>query len=156
GASGARRAAGASGSGPQITTRAVLLLSVVVLLIGSYTATFRAWWSARQDIAASQAERTQLKGQIADLEDQKKRFNDPAYIQQQARERFGWVMPGEVGYRVIGSDGEVRGEVPTLDAPTEVTTDQWYDKLWGSVKTAGSPKADVAPRDTTGDVLEGE
>ncbi len=134
----------------------MLLLSVVVLLIGSYTATFRAWWSARQDISTSQAERVQLTREIATLEDQKKRFDDPAYIQQQARERFGWVMPGEVGYRVIGSDGEVRGEVPTLDAPTEPTTEEWYDKLWGSVQTAGTPEADVAPQDTTGNVLEDE
>jgi hypothetical protein len=133
----------------------VLLISVVLLLIGSYTATFRAWWSARQDIATSQAERAVLKRQIADLEDQKQRFDDPAYIKQQARERFGWVMPGEVGYRVIGSDGEVRGEVPTLDAPTEPEPQQWYDKLWGSVTTAGTPEADAAP-DTTGDVLEDE
>lgn len=131
-----------------------MLLSVVILLIGSYTATFRAWWSARQDITTSQAERTQLKRDIAELQDQKQRFNDPAYIQQQARERFGWVMPGEVGYRVIGSDGEVRGEVPTLEAPTKVAPDEWYDKLWGSVKTSGKPEADVAPKDTTGDVLE--
>ena len=134
----------------------MLLLSVVVLLIGSYTATFRAWWTARQDISTSQAERVQLTREIATLEDQKKRFDDPAYIQQQARERFGWVMPGEVGYRVIGSDGEVRGEVPTLDAPTEAATEEWYDKLWGSVQTAGTPEADVAPQDTTGNVLEGQ
>ncbi len=46
-------------------------------------------------------------------------------------------MPGEVGYRVIGADGEVRGEVPTLDAPTAATTPQWYDKLWSSVQQSG-------------------
>jgi hypothetical protein len=133
-----------------------VLLSVVLLLVGSYTATLRAWWSARQEITTSQAERAQLKAQITELEDQKERFNDPAYIKQQARERFGWVMPGEIGYRVIGSDGEVRGEVPTLDAPAKVNSDQWYDKLWGSVTTAGTPEADVAPDDNTGDVLEGD
>lgn len=128
---------------------------MVLLLVGSYTATFRAWWSAQSDISASQAERTQLKADIADLEDQKRRFDDPAYIRQQARERFGWVMPGEVGYRVIGADGEVRGDVPTLAAPAEARTDAWYDKLWGSVVTSGEPEGDVAPRDTTtDDVLE--
>lgn len=132
----------------------MVLLSVVLLLVGSYTATFRAWWSARQEITSSLAERAQLTAQIAELEDQKERFDDPAYIKQQARERFGWVMPGEIGYRVIGSDGEVRGEVPTLDAPAEADSAQWYDKLWGSVATAGTPEADVAPQDTTGDVLK--
>ncbi len=150
---GGKRPTPRSGSGPQITTRAILLLTVVLLLVGSYTATFRAWWSARSEISASEAERTQLKAEIADLQDQKERFDDPAYIRQQARERFGWVMPGEVGYRVIGADGEVRGDVPTLDAPTDARPDAWYDKLWGSVVTSGEPEGDVAPPDTTDDVL---
>jgi hypothetical protein len=133
----------------------VLLLTVVVLLVGSYTATFRAWWSARAELSATQAEKARLTAEIADLEDQKQRFDDPAFIRQQARERFGWVMPGETGYRVIGSDGEVRGEVPTLDAPAAPKTDAWYDKLWGSVETSGKPEADTAPpEDTTDDVLE--
>ncbi|MGJ9421251.1 FtsB family cell division protein [Aeromicrobium sp. CF3.5] len=150
---GGKRPTKKSGSGPQITTRAVLLLMVVLLLVGSYTATFRAWWSAQSQISASQAERTQLKSEIAGLQDQKERFDDPAYIRQQARERFGWVMPGEIGYRVIGADGEVRGDVPTLDAPAEARPDAWYDKLWGSVVTSGEPEGDVAPPDTTDDVL---
>ena len=146
--------AGKAGSGPQITTRAVLLLTVVLLLLGSYTATFRAWWSAQQDLQATRAEKVALDRDIAVLEDQKRRFDDPAYIKQQARERFGWVMPGEVGYRVIGSDGAVRGQVPTLDQPTEPKDEQWYDRLWGSVETSGEKEADQAPPDTTGDVLE--
>lgn len=133
------------GSGPQITTRAVILLSVVLLLIASYTASLRAWWGARQDIQQAQAEKVLINAEIAELEDQLDRFDDPAYIKQQARERFGWVMPGEVGYRVIDADGSVRGQVPTLDDPPELREEQWYDRLWGSVETAGTDEADVAP-----------
>ena len=150
-----RSAAATSGTGPQITTRAVLLLIVVLLLVGSYTATFRAWWSAQAELSATQAEKVRLTAEIAELEDQKERFDDPAFIRQQARERFGWVMPGETGYRVIGSDGEVRGEVPTLDAPAQPKSEAWYDRLWGTVETSGEPEADVAPpEDTTDDVLQ--
>lgn len=134
-----------AGSGPQITTRAVILLSVVLLLVASYTASFRAWWGARQEIQATKAERAVLKAEIKQLENQQDRFDDPAYIKQQARERFGWVMPGEVGYRVIGADGSVRGEVPVLAEPPEVRQPQWYDKLWSSVEVAGSEKGDTAP-----------
>ncbi len=131
-----------AGSGPQLTTRAIVLLSVVLLLVASYTSTLHAWWEQRGDIQASKAEIVMRKQAIADLEDEKDRWNDPAYVKQQARSRFGWVMPGEVGYRVIGADGVVRGDVPTLDEPPEATTPQWYDKLWGSVKQSGkTPKA---------------
>lgn len=127
-----------AGTGPQLTTRAVVLLSVVLLLIASYTTTLHAWWQQRSEIQSTKAEIVMRKQAIVDLEDQMDRWDDPAYVKQQAKERFGWVSPGEVGYRVIGSDGKVQGaDVPTLDAPAEAPEPAWYDKLWGSVKEAG-------------------
>ncbi len=126
-----------TGSGPQLTTRAIVLLSVVLLLVASYTSTLHAWWEQRGDIQESRARIAISKQAIADLKDEKARWEDPAYVKQQARARFGWVMPGEVGYRVIGADGVVRGDVPTLDDPPTAKTPQWYDKLWGSVKQSG-------------------
>ena len=133
----AKKAPARTGSGPQLTTRAIVLLSVVLLLVASYTSTLHAWWEQRGDIQASKAEIVMRKQAIADLEDEKDRWDDPAYVKQQARSRFGWVMPGEVGYRVIGADGVVRGDVPTLDEPPAATSPEWYDKLWGSVKQSG-------------------
>ncbi|MCD9196907.1 FtsB family cell division protein [Aeromicrobium wangtongii] len=131
-----------AGSGPQLTTRAIILLSVVLLLIASYTSTLHAWWQQRSDIQSTRAEIVMRKQAIAELEDQIARWEDPAYVKQQAKERFGWVSPGEVGYRVIGSDGKVQGtDVPTLDAPTLAAPPAWYDKLWGSVKEAGKEPA---------------
>ncbi|WP_456695369.1 FtsB family cell division protein [Aeromicrobium sp. P5_D10] len=132
-------------SGPRLTTRAIVLLAVVLLLLASYTSTLHAWWEQRSEIQATKAEIAMRKLAIADLEDQKERWDDPAYVKQQAKERFGWVLPGEVGYRVKGSDGKVQGAaVPTLDVPTQAKSPQWYDKLWGSVEAAG--KEPVAPK----------
>ena len=123
-----------------------MLLSVVLLLIASYTSTLHAWWQQRSEIQSTKAEIVMRKQAIAGLEDQMNRWDDPAYVKQQAKERFGWVSPGEVGYRVIGSDGKVQGaDVPTLDAPAQVTPPAWYDKLWGSVKEAGKEPDAVAP-----------
>ncbi|WP_082582358.1 septum formation initiator family protein [Aeromicrobium sp. Root236] len=144
-----------AGTGPQLTTRAIVLLSVVLLLIASYTSTLHAWWEQRADIQGTKAEIVMRKQQIAGLEDQKDRWNDPAYIKQQAKERFGWVIPGEVGYRVIGSDGTVKGNVPTLDAPPTATTKtEWYDKLWGSVKESGKTPKAVKPTTDPDKVLK--
>lgn len=138
-----KAATASAGTGPQLTTRAIVLLTVVLLLIASYTSTLHAWWEQRADIQSTKAEIVMRKQQILALEDQKARWNDPAYVKQQAKQRFGWVTPGEVGYRVIGSDGAVKGDVPTLDAPpTASSQTEWYDKLWGSVKESGkTPKA---------------
>ncbi len=129
--------AATAGTGPQLTTRAIVLLSVVLLLLASYTSTLHAWWDQRAEIQSTRAEIVMRKAAIVDLQDEKARWNDPAYVKQQARARFGWVFPGEVGYRVIGSDGKVRGDVPTLDPPAAPKTVRWYDKLWGSVQESG-------------------
>lgn len=137
-----------AGSGPQLTTRAIVLLSVVLLLIASYTSTLNAWWQQRSDISSTKAEIAMRKQAIVDLEDQIARWDDPAFVKQQAKERFGWVSPGEVGYRVIGSDGKVQGaDVPTLDAPAQSADPAWYDKLWGSVKEAGKDPVEAPTTD---------
>ena len=123
--------------GPKFTGRAIVLLCVVVLLVGSYTSVLRAWWDQHSEITAKRAEIVQRREAIRELENTKRRYDDPAFVQQQARERFGWVMPGEVGYRVIGVDGEIQGELSApsdLPEPTEV---RWYNVLWGSVEAAG-------------------
>jgi len=147
-ASRTRGSAKKAGRGPQFTTRAVILLSVVLLLIASYTSSLHAWWDQRGDIQSKKAEIVMRKNAIADLQDDKERWGDRAFVQQQARARFGWVLPGEVGYRVIGSDGKVQGDVPTLDAPPVPQTRQWYDKLWGSVVESGKqPKKKVVEPD---------
>jgi cell division protein FtsB len=136
-----------TGRGPQFTTRAVILLSVVLLLIASYTSSFHAWWDQRGEIQSTKAEIAMRKDAIRVLRDDKERWNDRAFVEQQARARFGWVLPGEVGYRVIGSDGKVQGDVPTLDPPPVPETKQWYGKLWGTVEESGKQpkKKAVAP-----------
>ncbi|MDQ3156157.1 MAG: septum formation initiator family protein [Actinomycetota bacterium] len=115
----------------------MVLLSVVLLLIASYTSSLHAWWDQRGEIQSQKAEIVMRKNAIKELRDDKERWSDRAFVEQQARERFGWVLPGEVGYRVIGSDGKVQGSVPTLDPPPVPETKQWYDKLWGTVVESG-------------------
>jgi len=114
-----------------------VLLSVVLLLIASYTSSLHAWWEQRDEIQSRKAEIVMRSSAIKELQDDKERWSDRAFVEQQARERFGWVLPGEVGYRVIGSDGKIQGNVPTLDAPPVPETKQWHEKLWGTVVESG-------------------
>ena len=132
----------------------MVLLSVVLLLVASYTSALHAWWEQRSEIQSAKAEIVMRRDAIGQLKDTKARFNDPAFIKQQARARFGWVMPGEVGYRVIGSDGSVQGEVPTLDAPPSVENRQWYDTLWESVEQAGKKPQKAKPVQDPDEVLK--
>ena len=122
-------------------------------LIASYTTSVHAWWQQRSEIAALEAQNRQSEAEIERLEDQQRRWSDPAYVRQQARERFGWVMPGEVGYRVIGVDGELQGRTSTLEEPEVAPRTPWLERLWGSVEQAGraseQPAQQPAPKTPT-------
>lgn len=141
---------------PQFTTRAVLLMSVLLLLLASYTSSLHAWWQQRGEIQSLKAEKAMREAAIEELTDTEARWEDPAFVEAQARERFGWVMPGEVGYRVIGSDGRVQGDVPALDEPPDPAQRPWYSSLWGSTKEAGIPPEASTERPDPDDVLGDE
>lgn len=133
-------------TGPRFTGRAFVLLAVGLLLAGSYTSMLHTWWGQRQEVQAVKAQIAERREAIRDLENTKRRFDDPAFIERQARERFGWVMPGEVGYRVIGMDGTIQGEIPAPATLPEEAKVHWYDRVWASVEGAGrDPKDEPAP-----------
>ena len=146
-------------AGTAFTSRALVLLAVVLLLLASYTTSIHAWWQQRSEIHSLERQKAKTQDDIAALQDLQRRWTDPAFVKQQARERFGWVMPGEVGYRVIGSDGALRGQSAELSsAPGSVDTG-WQDKLWGTFEKAGRgpdkadpqtpmPDPDVVIKDT--------
>ena len=39
-------------------------------------------------------------------------------MKTQARERLGWVVPGEIGYKVVGADGKPLGGGAKITAET--------------------------------------
>ncbi len=119
------------------TTRAAVLLGIVVLLLASYTSSLHAWWEQRGEIQSKKAEIVMRSNAIDELKEDRQRWSDDAFVEKQARERFGWVLPGEVGYRVIGADGKIQGDVPTLDEPAVPEAKQWHESLWMTVVEAG-------------------
>jgi hypothetical protein len=57
------------------------------------------------------------------------------------------VVPGEIGYTVVGADGKPLGggaKITAEAAPDEAAQDAWWSKLWGSVQAADRP-APVKP-----------
>jgi len=132
----------------QITQRAVALLVVVGLLVISYVGTMRIYLDQQSDMATARTQIAERQATIAQLQDELSRWNDPSYIKTQARERLGWVMPGEVGYRVIGTDGTVvSGEVGSIKGNNDPANQAWYERIWSSVQTADQPVV-VAPTTT--------
>lgn len=136
---------------PRFTGRAAVLGLVLLVLVISYASSLRAWLQQRAEIAAAQADIVQTQASIDALEQAKLRWSDPDYVQAQARERFGWVLPGEVGYRVIDPDGDSLGAAAQLAAPPPVSDlagEDWYEAVWQSIESAGTLGPDSAAKPT--------
>jgi hypothetical protein len=117
---------------------------VLAALIISYASSLRAWSEQRSELAELRAEEAQRRERVEELERELRRWRDPAYVEAQARDRFGWVMPGEVGYVVVGP-GETTP--PTASGAPRARSPEpraWWRDLWHSVEDAGNP-----PRPTT-------
>jgi cell division protein FtsB len=125
------------------TGRAAVLALVLLVLVISYASSLRAWLDQRAEIADVEAEIAAAEQRVDELRQTKQRWHDEAYLRRMARERFGWVLPGEVGYRVVDENDETVGDTPQLDDPADESesADQpdWYDRMWGSVVAAGEP-----------------
>ncbi|GAB3521327.1 FtsB family cell division protein [Arthrobacter monumenti] len=111
----------------------VVLVTITVLLAPTVKTYLeqRAEINALQDeIAVQQDERAELKHQLA-------RWEDPAYIKQQARNRLFLVMPGETRYLVMGADGAQ--DASNVPASPEGDEDvPWVDALFESIKRSGT------------------
>ena len=130
------------------TRRALILFGVLIVLAASFAGSLRVWVVQSQDLAAAQAQIEQRTARVAELENELARWEDPAYVRAQARNRLGWVMPGEIGYRVIGADGQVMSGTTEIEGVGEAQTSdlasRWWDKLAVSMRQADEP--DPLPR----------
>ncbi len=121
---------------------------VLAVLAVSYASSLKAYLQQRDHIADLKSEISETSAAIDDLEREKRRYQDDAYVRAQARERFGYVMPGETSYLVLDENGEPIEGQARLNDPDEVLADEptaWWDDAWESVELAGSPPKDQPP-----------
>ncbi len=150
---GARPLAGSAAAAseprrPRFTGRAAILVLVLAVLTVSYASSLRAYLQQRAHIAHVKEQIAERAENIDDLEREKRRWHDPAYVQAQARERFGYLMPGETSYVVLGEDGKPLSEGTTLPDASDVgdrTPTAWWTSAWDSVELAGNPPRETSP-----------
>lgn len=123
------------------TWRLTVFLVVIAGICLVLATSLRVYFAQAQEIAAVRSEIAAERERIADMEDQLERWQDPEYVRSIARVRLGWVMPGEVGYRVIDADGNPL-EGATMEDPEPEMKGEWYEKMWTSVRLADSPVED--------------
>ncbi|MGV0744942.1 FtsB family cell division protein [Mycolicibacterium sp. XJ870] len=116
--------------------RAAILAAVVCVLTLTIAGPVRTYFAQRTEMKQLKASEEQLRVQIAELEQQKVKLADRQYIQAQARERLGFVMPGDTPYQVqLPPTGAVPGEpgVPGVPGSTVPAGQPWYTSLWHTI-----------------------
>lgn len=131
-----------------VTWRLIILGVVVAAIAITLAQSLRVYFAQRQEIAQYRAQIQDTQAEIADLEDKLARWQDADFVRAEARSRLGWVMPGEIGYRVIGEDGEPLGGDSAVLGPEEHMAGQWWERVWGSVVVADEPLPEATPEPT--------
>lgn len=127
--------------------RAAILAAVVCVLTLTIAGPVRTYFSQRAEMKQLEDAEAQLRSQIADLEQQKIKLADPVFIAAQARERLGFVMPGDIPYQVQLPTPVGPEAVPGEAAETVPSGQPWYTSLWHTIADAphGPPPATGAP-----------
>ena len=92
--------------------RAVKLNSVTVSIIlvivaGTFliSSDVQAFLNQRRQIAEMELSIQQAEQDVEDMKAERDRWQDPVYIRSQARDRLYYVLPGEVSYLVMDTEG---------------------------------------------------
>jgi cell division protein FtsB len=123
--------------------RAAILAAVICVLTLTIAGPVRTYFAQRTEMQQLAASEAALRHQIADLEQQKGKLADPAFIAAQARERLGFVMPGEIPYQVQLPPGAALPADPGSHPTAAPSNDPWYTSLWHTI--ADSPHGPPAP-----------
>ncbi|WP_138443266.1 septum formation initiator family protein [Sinomonas susongensis] len=120
----------------RIVALAIVLIAVTIML----APTIRIFFSQRAEIHTIQADIAAKQTNQTNLKDEISRWQDPAYVQQQARDRINMVMPGETSYWVFGDVGTSSSSSATSPAassssPTDVP---WTQSLLDAVRRAAT------------------
>jgi len=120
-----------------LTGRAAVLALVVCLLAISLAYPLREYLAQRGDISTIRSTVAQQEKSVAELRRDEKRWQDPAYVERQARERLHFVMPGETSYVVLEPDEAPAPDGVVTSAPRPIKRSPWFSDLWRTVEVAG-------------------
>lgn len=123
----------------------VIMLGLVVLGTFVLVPTVGTYMDQRQQIQALQNAVQISQSEVDDLQMQRDRWSDPAYIRTQARERLGYTFPGEVVY-LIDNDLPASATPQEQDDVSEdvgQTQTDWMAQLVRSIASSGAAQVAV-------------
>ncbi|MFV0407970.1 MAG: FtsB family cell division protein [Propioniciclava sp.] len=125
-----------------MTQRLLVFTGVLVLVALSFVSSLRVYIAQSGELAVARQQIEERSARADALQTELDRWADDSYVRAQARDRLGWLLPGEVGYRVIGRDGQVldgSAEIQGIGNDQAGATEHWWERLAGSIEAADQP-----------------
>ncbi|MFI7607165.1 septum formation initiator family protein [Micromonospora sp. NPDC049366] len=120
----------------RLTGRATVLFAVLIALALAYTYPVRVYLDQQADIERMEAAQAAQEKLIAGLSEEAAKWQDKAFIEAQARQRFYMGRPGEKLVIVLDDPAGAARDAGHGTSAGPVTPDPWYDTLWSSVRAA--------------------
>lgn len=120
-----------------ITSTAILIALVIAVLI-AIAVPLRNYYEGRAEIARAQSSIEQLERRKAELEADIAKYEDPAYVEQEARRRLGVMAEGESAWRIIDPRMSHSPSITTDEVPDERS---WSEVMWDSLRELPEPDA---------------
>jgi len=123
----------------KFTSRAAVLAVVICAIALSLAYPVREYIAQRRQIDQLEAQHQMLTNELRHLEGQQGRLNDPAYVEQLARDKLHLCLRGDTCYVIIGSNpGRPGGRTDAASLTP------WYERVWQSVQQANRGSAQSA------------
>lgn len=123
-----------------LTGRALALGVVLLVLVLMLAAPVQRYLAHREAIAAARQLEASTQARVDELTKLSELWKDPAYIEQQARTRLQYVLPGDTVYQVVpeGSASSAPTAPPAAGPAAQLPGDSWMERLWATVDGADS------------------
>ncbi|WP_420363894.1 septum formation initiator family protein [Curtobacterium aetherium] len=122
----------------------LLMLAIIVLFVVVLAPSLRTLVQQQEQISDMQRQVAAQKSDVAQKKHDVARWDDPAYIEAQARDRLLYVYPGEESYLVMGAqDGTSPTPKPRTESGTPVSSSvqtpkvDWVQSMLSSVLESG-------------------
>jgi cell division protein FtsB len=119
-----------------VTGRALVLGTVVVVLLVVLASPLSRYFNSRSDLAQARQQLRSDQQQLEQLNRLKAQWSDPGYVQQQARARLQFAMPGDTVYVVVDKGAKSDIEKTSGTAATASSDTSWNTRIWTSVQRA--------------------
>jgi cell division protein FtsB len=122
------------------TARAAILILAVASVVVAVAVPLKIWVGQRNNVASLTAQTRQTQRDLTRLNAQDKKWQNPKYVEAQARTRLHYVLPGKPSHVVLSrSPHAVKAAAAAAAAAKResAASAPWFAQFWASDKSAG-------------------